>query len=403
LFRAAATCCRSASAISARSTIDAAAASRPSARALGELRHPLVDALDRLDERVDPLRRGRLALLRRGVLHQLIDGAPLLAERLIALVELGELRRAPLDLLPPRRERRRGRRVPLARGRDRLHEPAERHVHALLPRGGLRRRLRGALEGLARVERLPARRARELVEAPELALERPRGLGEIAPARVALVVAALALLAHAGERSAFKGSRLPAMGQAVLRTHVSEQEYLAFERASEERHEYADGEIFAMSGGTWEHSLIASNITGELRAALGDRPCTAHGSDMRIHIPSTGRYTYADALIVCDKPVFTDEVRDTLVNPVVIVEVLSDSTERYDRGDKFEQYQTIASLREYVLVSQKKARIEHFRKQADGTWVLRVTGPGERLALDSARCELVVDRCYLKVFGQAAS
>jgi Uma2 family endonuclease len=194
------------------------------------------------------------------------------------------------------------------------------------------------------------------------------------------------------------------MGQAALRTRiqVSEQEYLAFERAADERHEYADGEIFAMSGGTWEHSLIASNINRELSTALLERRCAVHGSDMRIHIPSTGRYTYADALVVCEKPVFTDEVRDTLVNAIVIVEVLSDSTERYDRGDKFEQYQTIASLRDYVLVSQKKVRIEHFRKQADGTWVLRATGPGDRVVLESVGCELAVDMAYLKVFGEAA-
>ncbi len=193
------------------------------------------------------------------------------------------------------------------------------------------------------------------------------------------------------------------MGEAALRTKVSEQEYLAFERAAEERHEYANGEIFAMSGGAWEHSLIASNINGELRSAMLKRRCSAHGSDMRIHIPSTGRYTYADALVVCGQPLFTDEVRDTLVNPIVIVEVLSDSTEKYDRGDKFEQYQTIASFQDYVLVSQKKVRIEHFRKQADGTWVLRASGPGERVVLESIGCELAVDMAYLKVFGEAAS
>jgi Uma2 family endonuclease len=193
------------------------------------------------------------------------------------------------------------------------------------------------------------------------------------------------------------------MGEAALRTHVSEQEYLTFERAAEERHEYADGEIFAMSGGTWEHSLIASNINRELSTALLERRCAVHGSDMRIHIPYTGRYTYSDVLVVCERPVFTDEARDTLVNPVVILEVLSDSTEKYDRGDKFEQYQAIVSLRDYVLVSQKKARIEHFRKQADGTWVLRATGPGERVVFESLGCELAVDRVYVKVFGEAAA
>jgi Uma2 family endonuclease len=191
------------------------------------------------------------------------------------------------------------------------------------------------------------------------------------------------------------------MGHAAPRTGITDAEYLAFERAADERHEYADGEIFARSGGTWEHSLIASNINGELRSALLQRPCAVHGADMRIHIPSTGRYTYADCLVVCGEPSFTDEVRDTLENPVVIVEVLSDSTEKYDRGDKFEQYQSIASLRDYILVSQKKVRIEHFHKQADGTWVLRATGPGDRVVLASLGCELAADMAYLKVFGPA--
>jgi Uma2 family endonuclease len=202
------------------------------------------------------------------------------------------------------------------------------------------------------------------------------------------------------------------MGEAAVATKpseqgseqgLSEQKYLAFERAAEERHEYADGKIFAMAGGTWEHSLIASNIGGELRNALIERPCTVHGSDMRIHIPPTRRYTYADVLVVCGQPVFTDEVRDTVVNPIVIVEVLSDSTESYDRGDKFEQYETIPSLRDYVLVSQKEVRIEHFQRQPDGTWQRRVAGAGDRVAFESLGCEVRVDRAYLKVFGGAAA
>jgi Uma2 family endonuclease len=189
------------------------------------------------------------------------------------------------------------------------------------------------------------------------------------------------------------------MGDAALRTGLTEQDYLAFERAAEERHEYADGEIFAMSGGTWEHALLASNITRELSTLLLDRPCSASGSDMRIHIPTTKRYLYADVLVVCGQPIFTDEKRDTLLNPVVIIEVLSDSTERYDRGDKFEQYETIPSLRDYILVSQKKVRIEHFHRQGDATWQRRIAGAGERVELASIGCDLDVDRAYLKVFS----
>jgi len=188
------------------------------------------------------------------------------------------------------------------------------------------------------------------------------------------------------------------MGEAAERLKFSEEDYLAFERASEERHEYADGEIFAMSGGTFEHSLIASNISRELGISLLERRCSVHGSDMRIHIPTTKRFLYSDVLVVCGEPVFRDETRDNLCNPAVIVEVLSDSTERYDRGDKFEQYEKIPSFREYVLVSQKKMRIEHFAKQADGTWQRRTAGPGERVVLASIDCHIDVDRAYLKVF-----
>ncbi len=187
------------------------------------------------------------------------------------------------------------------------------------------------------------------------------------------------------------------MGEAALRKGMTEQEYLAFDRAAEERHEYADGEIFAMAGGTAEHALIAGNVYRELSTSLLERPCNVYPADLRIHIPANGRYTYADVSVVCGELVLTDGERDTLENPVVIVEVLSDSTERYDRGDKFEQYQTIPSLRDYLLVSQKKARIEHFRRQPDGSWVIRAHGPGEHVTLESIGCELAVDRVYLKV------
>ncbi|MEO7593885.1 MAG: Uma2 family endonuclease [Byssovorax sp.] len=192
------------------------------------------------------------------------------------------------------------------------------------------------------------------------------------------------------------------MGDAAPRTGLTEQEYLAFERAAEERHEYADGEILAIPAGTFEHSLIASNINRELSTLLLERPCSSHGSDMRIHIPTTKRYLYADALVVCGQPIFTGDKRDNLTNPVVIIEVLSDSTESYDRGDKFEQYEMIPSLRDYVLVSQKKVRIEHFLRQEDTTWQRRIAGAGERVTLASIGCELEVDRAYLKVFGASA-
>jgi Uma2 family endonuclease len=190
------------------------------------------------------------------------------------------------------------------------------------------------------------------------------------------------------------------MGQAAERTFLSPEEYLAFERSSDQRHEFADGEIFAMSGGTLEHSTVAGNVIRELGNAVGDRGCRVLTSDMRIKIAARKRYLYPDASVVCEEPVFEDEKRDTLLNPQVIAEVLSDSSEAYDRGDKFAQYRTLSSLREYVLLSQKEPLIEVFTRQPGGGWLLRSYGPGERAALASLGCELDVDRVYLNVFAR---
>lgn len=188
------------------------------------------------------------------------------------------------------------------------------------------------------------------------------------------------------------------MGHAALQARLSPEEYLAFERASEERHEYADGEIFAMSGGTIAHSEIAGNIHGELRNAVRPRGCRVLNADMRIHVQSTGRYVYADVSVLCGKPAFLDGRTDTLLNPTLVVEVLSDSTEAYDRGDKFAGYRTIPSLHTYILASQKEPRIEVFTRQSDGGWVLRVYGPGERAVLGDIDVLLDVDAVYGGVF-----
>ncbi|WP_437764157.1 Uma2 family endonuclease [Sorangium sp. So ce281] len=187
------------------------------------------------------------------------------------------------------------------------------------------------------------------------------------------------------------------MGHPARRTGLSPAEYLAFERASEQKHEYANGEIFAMSGCTRAHSLLAGNIQRELGNALLDRACEVHTSDMRVRITPTGRYVYPDASVVCGDPVFEDAELDTLLNPNVIVEVLSDSSEAYDRGDKFAQYRSVPSIAEYVLVSQKEVRIEHFQRQPDGRWLLSILGPGTQLELESVGVVIDVNRVYLKV------
>lgn len=179
------------------------------------------------------------------------------------------------------------------------------------------------------------------------------------------------------------------------------EEYLAWERLQPTKHEFFDGEIFAMAGATLEHNVLVANVVGELRSALREKACTACPSDMRVKVPATGLYTYPDAVVFCGKADLDDETRDTLLNPRVLVEVLSESSEAYDRGKKFEQYRSIPSFTEYLLVAQDHVLIEHFSRQADNSWVLREARAGGKIELASIDCVLEVDEIYLKVFGAA--
>lgn len=188
------------------------------------------------------------------------------------------------------------------------------------------------------------------------------------------------------------------MGLAAVRTGMSPKEYLAFERAAEAWHEYVDGDVFEIPSCTWEHSGVSVGILCELRGALLGRGCWVLTCQMRIKVAATGRYVYPDGCVVCGRSELEDEERDTLLNPRVIIEVLSDWSEAYDRGDKFADYQTIPTLREYVLASQKKPQIEVFTRQEDGGWLLRFYGAGDRVTLASVDCTLEVDRVYQGVF-----
>lgn len=187
------------------------------------------------------------------------------------------------------------------------------------------------------------------------------------------------------------------MGLAATRTGLTVAEYLAFERTSSDRHEYVEGDLFAMSGGSRAHSLIAVNLVSALHGALLDRPCEVHASNLRVKIATTSRYVYPDVSVTCGELVFEDAHVDTLLNPTVVFEVLSETTEAYDRGDKFALYQKLPSLSEYLLVSQKEVRIEHFLRQASGQWLLTVLGEGANLTLESIRVTLSVERIYSKV------
>jgi Uma2 family endonuclease len=142
------------------------------------------------------------------------------------------------------------------------------------------------------------------------------------------------------------------------------------ERASSEKHEFAFGEIFAMTGASVTHGRIVTNLVRVLGNKLLERPCDVFTSDLRLCVDPKNRYTYPDIIVICGKPQFLDNQFDTLVNPDLIVEVLSDSTRNYDRGEKFQQYRSIPSFREYLVVEQAKIHVERYSKQPDGTWSL---------------------------------
>ena len=184
----------------------------------------------------------------------------------------------------------------------------------------------------------------------------------------------------------------------VQKKRYTPQEYLALERAAEFKSEYLRGEIFAMAGASRELSLIASNLIGEVGSQLRETPCEVHGSDLRVRVSLTGLYTYPDVTIACGELQFDDQFRDTLLNPKVIFEVLSDSTEAYDRGKKFDHYRQIPSLTEYILVSQTEPLIERYVRQSDGSWRLTVCkGLEAVLELETVPCRLKLADVYFKV------
>lgn len=178
----------------------------------------------------------------------------------------------------------------------------------------------------------------------------------------------------------------------------TEAEYLAFERAAETKHEFYRGEIFAMSGASRQHNRITFNVSGCLYNQLKDRDCEAFANDMRVKVQLTTLYTYPDIAINCNQPRFLDKEFDTLLNPQVIIEVLSDSTEKYDRGKKFEMYRTIPSLREYVLISQDRAHVDRFSLNEQGQWVLDdASGLDAVIELSTVGCRLPLADIYAKV------
>ncbi len=182
------------------------------------------------------------------------------------------------------------------------------------------------------------------------------------------------------------------------KTRLSAAEYLERERVAETKSEFFDGEMFAMTGASRNHNLIAGNIFAGIHGQLRKAKCEVYASDMRVKVEATGLYAYPDIVVLCSPPVFEDSRNDTILNPEVIVEVLSDSTEACDRGAKFENYRSIASLSEYVLANQKRRHVEKFSRHDRDTWILsEFRLPDDVLELRSVDCRIRLSDIYEKV------
>jgi len=179
---------------------------------------------------------------------------------------------------------------------------------------------------------------------------------------------------------------------------LTEAEYLEIERAAEFKNEFFEGEMLAMGGGTPQHSLIATNLAREFGNRLNSGRCVPYNTDLRIKVEATGLCTYPDLSVICGPLQFAAGTNDTVVNPTLLVEVLSDSTEAYDRGKKFEHYRQLPSLRQYLLVSQNEPRIEQFVQQPDRRWMLQeIAGREASLELPSLRITISLAEVFAKV------
>lgn len=194
--------------------------------------------------------------------------------------------------------------------------------------------------------------------------------------------------------------------QPQEKRRMTPEEYLEFDSVSDIRHEYSDGEMFAMTGGSLNHNQININIAGQLKNKLTGTPCRPLASDMRVKVEELGKYTYPDIVIVCGNiELEKNKGLETLLNPVVIIEILSDSTEAYDRGKKFTHYRLIPSLREYLLVAQNHCNVEQFSRADNGIWQILnpCTDMQGSITIESIGCELLLSDIYELVEFEAAS
>ncbi len=186
---------------------------------------------------------------------------------------------------------------------------------------------------------------------------------------------------------------------SVPRPRLTSEQYLAIERAAEFKSEFYDGQMYAMAGASFRHNQITSNLFINLGIQLRGGPCRPLGSDLRVSFGG-GEYTYPDITVVCGTPQFVDGAFDTLTNPRVIIEILSPSTQNWDRGGKFVHYQRLASLQHYVLIGQETPTVRQHDRQTDGSWLLtEITWPHGVLILDSIAAAISLREIYLDVFS----
>jgi Uma2 family endonuclease len=189
------------------------------------------------------------------------------------------------------------------------------------------------------------------------------------------------------------------------RSFLTPEQYLEIERKAEYKSEYYRGEMFAMAGASWNHNLLVAHLLRDIGQQLRGKPCEICPSDMRVRVSSTGLYTYPDLVAVCGAPKLLDDRMDTLLNPHLIIEVLSPSTEAYNRGRKFEHYQSIDSFREYLMVASDRIHADLFTRQADGRWLLTSAKRLEdSIDLQSIGCSVSLDALYEKInLGEPAA
>ncbi len=188
------------------------------------------------------------------------------------------------------------------------------------------------------------------------------------------------------------------MAEPVATLRMSYAEYLRAEAKSEVKHEFVSGEMFAMAGGTRKHAYIQARLVATLVNALRGRPCVPYGSELRVYLPALGEGTYPDASVVCGRFLSSSEDPDAAINPTALFEVLSPTTAAYDRGEKFEKYQSLPQFREYLLLSQDRPRIERYERGDEASWIWRAYVAGESVPLACADVVVAVDEIYAGAF-----